>query len=813
MNKFKTFALTLLMVVLGVQSSAAQNTCKVRFMDYNIMNGMWWDQYNNYERFVTWVNGQSPDVLAFCETATHWNETKGKLPNTPEARYLPSNLDKLALRWGHQYTALGPHQDNYPVAITSKYPIEVVQRIGEGLSHGALHVKIRGVNYVVIHTWPQRFSMGDKTRKDNGGDQTRYDELKKTLDLTINNPEFKDEKYWVMTGDMNSRSPRDRKHYEALGYNYNYDAQQLMIDTYHHDLVNEFNEEFQSSIPQRPWRIDYIYCNDALFPYVTKATTVYDRFTEVASDHYPVMMEFTLPSDQKKVKAEDLPVAVIPKPESQILSKGMFRFSENTVISVNDETLIRPAEIMAEDLVQVLGRKMEVVEGFAAKSVALSINATLEQEEYTLSVSTKGINITGGSPRGVFHGLQTLRQLIYAGCVRAMEIADKPCFSYRGTMLDVSRHCFSVGDIKTFIDMLSMHKINKFHWHLTEDQGWRIEIKKYPELTKVGSYRNETLIGMNRNEDCKYDGMRYGGFYTQDEVREIVKYAAERYIDVIPEIEMPGHGMGALTTYPWLGCTGGPYSVWTKWGISKDVYCAGKETTFEFIQDVLSEVLELFPYEYIHIGGDECPKDRWKKCPLCQERIKSEGLKNEYELQSYFMNRVEKWLNDRGRKIIGWDEIFQGGISKTATIMTWRDQYNGVKAAWAGNNVIMTPKWNCYFDYSQTNSPATKEPLCGTRYLPVIQVYRLDPYNMLAPQYYDRILGVQANVWTEYISNFGQVQHMVLPRISALSEVGWSYDRKDFKDFEKRAKELLPRLYEAYDYVYAPYFFNGTDLK
>ena len=393
-----------------------------------------------------------------------------------------------------------------------------------------------------------------------------------------------------------------------------------------------------------------------------------------------------------------------------------------------------------------------------------------------------------------------------------MEINDKPCFAYRGTMLDVARHCFSVEDIKTFIDMLSMHKINKFHWHLTEDQGWRIEIKKYPELTQTGAFRKETLIGMN-GVSQRYDGMRYGGFYTQEEVKEVVKYAADRYIDVIPEIEMPGHGLGALSTYPWLGCTGGPYEIWTKWGISKDVYCAGKETTFSFLEDVLSEVIELFPSEYIHIGGDECPKDRWKKCSLCQERIKKEGLKNEAELQSYFMNRIEKWLNERGRKIIGWDEIYQGGISQTATIMTWRDQYNGVKAAWGGNNVIMTPKWNCYFDYSQTNNPQAKEPLCSTRYLPVLQVYRLDPYNMLAPQYYDRILGVQANVWTEYISNFGHVQHMVLPRLAALSEVGWSYDRKDYTDFERRAKELLPRLYDAYDYVYAHYFFDGTDLK
>lgn len=812
MNRFKTFFLILLTVILGMQVSAAQNAGKIKFMDYNIMNGMWWDQYNNYERFVTWMNGQSPDILAICETETHWNETKGKLPDTPEARYLPSNLDKLAMRWGHRYVAIGPQQDNYPVAITSRYPIEVVQRIGEGLSHGALHVKIQGVNYVVIHTWPQRYSMNDKTRKDNGGDKTRYDELKKVLDLTIGNPDFKEEKYWVMTGDMNSRSPKDKEHYDALGYKYDYSAQQLMLDTYRHDLVSEFNDDFQSSVPGRPYRIDYIYCNDNLFPYVKEARTVLDRFTEVASDHYPVMMEFSIPQEMKKLKAEDLPTAVIPKPESQVLGKGVFRFTEKTVFSVSDKSLVRAAEIMAENFEPLVGRRLDVVGQICPNSISLSIDTSLEKEEYRLNVSSKGISVKGGSGQGVFHGLQTLRQLVFAGQVRSMEINDKPCFAYRGTMLDVARHCFSVEDIKTFIDMLSMHKINKFHWHLTEDQGWRIEIKKYPELTQTGAFRKETLIGMN-GVSQRYDGMRYGGFYTQEEVKEVVKYAADRYIDVIPEIEMPGHGLGALSTYPWLGCTGGPYEIWTKWGISKDVYCAGKETTFSFLEDVLSEVIELFPSEYIHIGGDECPKDRWKKCSLCQERIKKEGLKNEAELQSYFMNRIEKWLNERGRKIIGWDEIYQGGISQTATIMTWRDQYNGVKAAWGGNNVIMTPKWNCYFDYSQTNNPQSKEPLCSSRYLPVLQVYRLDPYNMLAPQYYDRILGVQANVWTEYISNFGHVQHMVLPRLAALSEVGWSYDRKDYTDFERRAKELLPRLYDAYDYVYAHYFFDGTDLK
>ena len=289
-----------------------------------------------------------------------------------------------------------------------------------------------------------------------------------------------------------------------------------------------------------------------------------------------------------------------------------------------------------------------------------------------------------------------------------------------------------------------------------------------------------------------------------------MRYAAERHIEVIPEIEMPGHGLAALTSYPWLGCTGGPYSVWTHWGISDDVYCAGKETTFEFVEEVLSEVLDLFPSKLIHIGGDECPKSRWKACPHCQRRIREEGLKDEYELQSYFIRRIERWMHTRGREIIGWDEILQGGVSKTAIVMSWNGKEPGIKAARQGNPVIMVPKWHCYFDYSQTSDPDRYEPLGNPRYVPVRQVYRLEPCDQLALPDQKRIMGVQCNLWTEYIGDIGHAQHMVLPRMAALSEIGWACDRKDYNDFVRRVPALV-RIYEAEGYRYAPYLFEGIE--
>ena len=517
-------------------------------------------------------------------------------------------------------------------------------------------------------------------------------------------------------------------------------------------------------------------------------------------------------------------VDIVPRPVTVEASDGAFDLTRSTKICLlsDDTMLLRSADFFNGLLQPSLGRALKVETGACADSDAIRVElGDLAPEAYEISIRPEGVRIVGGSPAGVYYAFQTIRQLLpepvlrgeKAGVVElpVVEIADQPYFAYRGGMLDVGRHFFSVDDVKEFIDILAMHKINRFHWHLTQDQGWRIEIKKYPLLTQIGSRRAETLVGRyDKNKEGVYDGKPYGGFYTQEEIREIVSYAAERHIEVIPEIEMPGHGLAALTAYPWLGCTGGPYAVWTHWGISDDVYCAGKETTFEFIEDVLTEVLALFPSKLIHIGGDECPKGRWKACPLCQQRIREEGLKDEYQLQSYFIHRIERWMHTHGREIIGWDEILQGGISKTANIMSWNGSDPGIKAAQRGNPVIMTPKWYCYFDYSQTSDPERYEPLGNTRYVSVRQAYRLDPCDRLTLPDQKRIRGVQCNLWTEYIADIRHAQHMVLPRMAALAETGWANDRKDYNDFVRRIPALVA-VYKAEGYNYAPYLFEGIE--
>lgn len=507
-------------------------------------------------------------------------------------------------------------------------------------------------------------------------------------------------------------------------------------------------------------------------------------------------------------------VDIIPRPQFVECGSGEFVVEESISFVTEEESLRPIADIFAVVLEPVIGFKIPTNGSGEHGNITLDLDSSLAEEEYRLIVTKCGISVVGGTPKGVIYGLQSLRQIINKNgqefSVSAVEVEDKPYFAYRGTMLDVARHYFSVGDIKRFIDMLSLHKINTFHWHLTEDQGWRIEIKKYPRLTEVGSIRKETLVG-HLNSSAKYDGEPYGGFYTQDEVREVVKYASERYITIIPEIEMPGHAVGALTAYPWLGCTGGPYEVWTRWGISKDVFCAGKETTFNFIQDVLSEVIELFPSKYIHIGGDECPKDRWRECSYCQKRIGKENLKNEYELQSYFINRIEKWLKIHDRAIIGWDEILQGDVSKTATVMAWTSDQAGAKAAQAGHSVIMTPKWYCYLDYSQTSNPELNgEPIGQSRYLSLRQVYRLDPYNQLRVEEQKFVLGVQANIWTEYMPEFKNVEYMALPRLAAVAEIGWSYDDKSYDEFLGRLTNLR-RVYDQCGYNYSTFAFDGVE--
>ena len=516
---------------------------------------------------------------------------------------------------------------------------------------------------------------------------------------------------------------------------------------------------------------------------------------------------------------------IIPRPASYEPQKGKCALSSKTVVYVADKSLVRPATIFCKYVAEEKGLQLNVAEGVAPSNgaIVLSIDKNLAPEGYTLDITKGGVVIKGGSEQGVFYGLQSLRQVVFHSKggkkvkVECMKVEDKPHFAYRGGMLDVCRHIFSVEEVKKYIDILAMHKMNRFHWHLTEDQGWRIEIKKYPNLTKVGSMRKETLVGLHTKKNNNYDGKPYGGFFTQEQVRDIVRYAAERYIEVIPEIDMPGHMVAALASYPELGCTKGPYEVRTRWGISKDVLCVGRESTFEFIEGVLDEVVALFPSKFIHIGGDECPKHRWKVCPECQQRMKEEGLKDEHELQSYFMKRVEKYLSEKhGRSIIGWDEILEGGVSKTATVMAWRGAQRGILAAKLGNQVIMTPRHYCYLDYCQTSDhDGNNEPICaagnGKKYqLPLRKAYSLDPYNELNEEQRKVIVGVQGNMWTEYVATFDHVQHMILPRTAALAEVGWSYGNQNYDDFARRM-HLLRKLYDKCGFKYAPYFFNGIE--
>ena len=378
-------------------------------------------------------------------------------------------------------------------------------------------------------------------------------------------------------------------------------------------------------------------------------------------------------------------------------------------------------------------------------------------------------------------------------------------------MLDVARHYEPVAFVKKFIDLLAMHNINTFHWHLTEDQGWRIEIKQYPKLTELGSMRKETVIGNNSPE---YDGKPHGGFYTQEEVKEIVAYAQDRYITTIPEIDLPGHMMAALTGYPEFGCTGGPYEVATSWGVFDEVLCAGNEGTYTFLENILTEVMELFPAEYIHIGGDEVPKVRWEECPKCQAKIKELGLKSddkhkkEHYLQSYLTARIEKFLNENGRRLIGWDEILEGELAPNATVMSWQGMGGGIQAAQMGHDVIMTPNTYVYFDYYQTSN-TEDEPIAIGGFLPIEKVYSFEPApESLTAEQKGHILGAQANLWTEYIPTPEQAEYMLLPRMAALSEVQWTQpEKKDYDNFLTRLPQLTS-LYERAGYNFATHVYD-----
>lgn len=519
---------------------------------------------------------------------------------------------------------------------------------------------------------------------------------------------------------------------------------------------------------------------------------------------------------------------IIPKP-LDVNCKGDVSFLLKDGIAViypeNNQKMQDNAEFLVDYVEKHTGVKLTSRAGMPIDgAICLTLDLSDDNAEaYKLIVNDKRVCISGASEAGVFYGIQTLRKSLPVAQdvnvnLSAVEIYDKPRFAYRGAMLDVARHFYTVDEVKTFIDMLALHNINRFHWHLTDDQGWRIEIKKYPKLMSVASERKETVVG--RWYSGVYDGKPYGGYYTQDELRDVIDYAAKRHITIIPEVDLPGHMQAALTAYPELGCTGGPYEVRTVWGVSQDVLCVGNDFTLQFVKDVLSEVADIFPSEYIHVGGDECPKVRWEKCPKCQERIKSLGLKSdtkhtkEQRLQSYMILEAAKYLKEKGKRIIGWTEILEGGLAPDATLMSWIGESGGIEAAHQHHDVIMTPNTYLYFDYYQSKK-VEDEPLAIGGYLPIEKTYNYEPMpKELTKEEQQYIKGVQANLWTEYIPVFSQVQYMVLPRLGAAAEVQWTDpSKKDYKDFLRRVPHLVA-VYDCYGWNYATHVYDvNVDMK
>lgn len=491
-------------------------------------------------------------------------------------------------------------------------------------------------------------------------------------------------------------------------------------------------------------------------------------------------------------------IAIIPKPASQTITTGTFELDRQTSITV-DPKFNQVASYFQDFLNTSLGFRLSK-EGSKKQIQFLYSPAITNNEGYELTVADQQIQIKAKTEKGAFYAIQTLIQLFPSEInkgnrigIPGIHIKDHPQFAYRGMHLDVGRHFYPVAFIKKYIDLISRLKMNVFHWHLTEDQGWRIEIKKYPKLQEIAAYRKETLVGHYSDQPHQFDGKRYGGFYTQEQIKEIVIYAQQRQVTIIPEIEMPGHSQAAIAAYPHLGCTGKTVDVATKWGVFEEVYCP-KESTFKFLENVIDEVITLFPGKYIHIGGDEAPKARWKKCKHCQQLIKEKGLKDEHGLQSYFIARMEKYINAKGKQIIGWDEILEGGLAPNATVMSWRGTQGAVQAAKEGHNVILTPTSHCYFDYYQSDNE--NEPTAIGGFLPLEKVYQFNPIpKALNTDEAKYVLGGQGNVWTEYIPTSNQVEYMAFPRAIALSEVLWSSPKnKNYEEFITRLEQYQKRL-------------------
>lgn len=527
-----------------------------------------------------------------------------------------------------------------------------------------------------------------------------------------------------------------------------------------------------------------------------------------------------------KAKESETTINVIPYPQSVEVGKGTFKgaganFNCDQAVDAKSQVIIKE---LADKITYVSGRICSYATpvGLAkdcakVKGFIFLKDANLAEEEYSIDITKANCIVRASSYNGFLYAIQTLKQLTSVNifgnepnpaekflfpCVK---IQDKPRFGYRGMHLDCSRHFFSVEEVKKYLDIMALYKLNRFHWHLTDDQGWRVEIKKYPRLTEIGAFRNGTVIKKDWGSN---DGVRYGGYYTQEQMKDIVAYAGKLGIVVIPEIDLPGHMMGALAGYPELGCTGGPYEVWTRWGISEQVLCPGKEAMFSFLEDVFTELMDIFPSEYIHIGGDECPKTEWEKCPACQARIKQLGIKAdghhsaEQFLQSYVTARVQKFLNDHGRRIIGWDEVLEGELAEGATVMSWRGTEGGIKASAMGFDVIMTPNTYCYFDYYQSEDQ-DKEPFGIGGFLPWDKVYSYEPLEGLNDSQRKHILGVQANLWTEYVATPEHLEYMLLPRMNALSEVQWCVpENKDIERFKAAMEAESFKIFDILGYNY-----------
>lgn len=513
---------------------------------------------------------------------------------------------------------------------------------------------------------------------------------------------------------------------------------------------------------------------------------------------------------------------VIPQPQEIVLARDTTPFiidrSTTIVYPATNEKMHRTADFLATFIKEMTGTEVRVSDKEKSSNVIiLAVDSTMGHPEgYKLQITPEKVLLTGGSEAGVFYGIQTIHKALpilkdgkVAAALPAGTVTDFPRFRYRGFMIDVGRHFFPVSYLKQMIDLMALHNINYFHWHLTEDQGWRIEIKKYPKLTEIGSKRDSTIIDW---ETKKFDGKPHSGFYTQDEAREIVRYAADRFITVVPEIDLPGHTTAALASYPELGCTGGPYKVLCSFGVFPDVLCAGNDQTLQFTKDVLDEIMDIFPSEYIHIGGDECPKSRWEKCPKCQAKIKELGIKalpkhsKENQLQTYFMSELEKEINAHGRRMLGWDEVLEGGLTPNSTIMSWRGIQGGIEAARQHHDVIMTPIQRLYFSNPRINK------MTGFEWMN--RVYNFEPVPAeLTDAEKKFVIGTQGCIWTEWTADSTKMEWQILPRMAALSEIQWTLpEHKNFERFMERLPEML-KIYSSLDYGYREDVFAADTLK